>query len=468
MDAAARLRALFADAGYTSAGIARRLQARGEPIYSHQDLVVHRRRLAAEPDALAALLTLLMLGDPLGAGDAERLLGDGAALLRDTGLAEERADTLRGLVRVVPHDDLLIASDRLDVEGADRVAGVHRPSATLAHLTVRRPVERALDVGTGNGVQAILLSRHAGSVVATDVNERALAFASFNVALNGAGDVELRAGSLLEPAAGERFGCVVSNPPYVISPDSRYVFRDSGLPGDRVSELLARGLPDVLEPGGYATLLASWAQAADDPAARPREWLDGRCDAWILHTTTDDPLSNAAVWNRDALDDPGELGEAIDRWTGYYREQGIEALAYGALVLRRRERGNGWSRAAGLPAKPLEPASAHLLRMFAGVDAATGADALLALRLVPARAVRFEQVVSPREGWTVTGAAVELHEGLGFRAEVDEPTLRLLRALDGSATAREAVVASLGVDALAAAPPVLQQLLETGFLELAE
>ena len=33
----------------------------------------------------------------------------------------------------------------------DHVAGVHGPSLTLSHLTVRRPVETALDVGTGNG-----------------------------------------------------------------------------------------------------------------------------------------------------------------------------------------------------------------------------------------------------------------------------------------------------------------------------
>ena len=80
-------------------------------------------------------------------------------------------------------------------------------------------MERALDVGTGNGIQAVLASRHAGAVVATDVSERALAFAEFNCDLNDADNVELRLGSFLEPAAGERFGLVVSNPPFAISPD---------------------------------------------------------------------------------------------------------------------------------------------------------------------------------------------------------------------------------------------------------
>ena len=130
----------------------------------------------------------------------------------------------------------------------------------------------------------MLLSRHAGHVIATDVNARALAFAAFNFALNGVANVELREGSLLEPVLGERFGCVACNPPYVVSPDAVFTFRDSGLPGDRVSELLARGLTGVLEPGGFATLMASWAQTGDAPGARPREWLDGAgCDSWILH-----------------------------------------------------------------------------------------------------------------------------------------------------------------------------------------
>ena len=120
------------------------------------------------------LIGLLLLGDDVPADEL-------ADLLVETGVAELRDRSLRGLVRVVPHDELLIASDRLDVEGADRVAGVHRPSATLAHLTVREPVERALDVCTGNGIQALLLSRHAGHVVATDVNARALAFAGLQL-----------------------------------------------------------------------------------------------------------------------------------------------------------------------------------------------------------------------------------------------------------------------------------------------
>ena len=77
---------------------------------------------------------------------------------------------------VTPHYDVLIASDDpLGTIGAEYVPEVARSSATLASLTIRRPVERALDVGTGNGIQAVLAAKHAHTVVATDISERALA-----------------------------------------------------------------------------------------------------------------------------------------------------------------------------------------------------------------------------------------------------------------------------------------------------
>jgi SAM-dependent methyltransferase len=461
-DRARRLRSLLG--GYTADAIGAALHTSSRAVYSHADLELHRRRLESSPGPLASLLTIFLLAQPLPLDEAERTLGDGAALLAESGLAEEHDGTLVGLARLVPHDDLLIASDRLDREGPDHVAGVHRPSATLAHLTVRRPVARALDLGTGNGIQAILLSRHADRVVATDVNERALAFAGFNCALNGAENVELRAGSLLEPVAGERFGCIASNPPYVISPDSLFVFRDSGLPGDAISERVTRALPEHLEPGGFATLMASWVQEGDDPRERPRQWLEGLpCDAWILHTTTDDPLSNAAVWNREAVQDAQAFGATIDRWVAYYRELGIEQLAYGILVLRGRLGEAGWVRGVGLPAVPLRPAAAHLERLFAGADAVeAGEEAVLGRRLALVPSVRLEQVVSPAQGWTIAAATLVLDEGLGFRAEVDAPTIALLRRLDRARPAREA----LGDTPPDAAARILAQMLTTGFLEL--
>jgi hypothetical protein len=91
---------------------------------------------------------------PVAVDDADRALaGPGAQALVDLGLVIEQDGLLRRAVRLVPHDHLLVASDELGVGGANHVAGVHRPSATLAGLTVRRPVAAALDVATGCGIR---------------------------------------------------------------------------------------------------------------------------------------------------------------------------------------------------------------------------------------------------------------------------------------------------------------------------
>ncbi len=332
------------------------------------------------------------------------------------------------LVRIVPHDELLIASDPPRERQADHVASVHRPSATLAHLTVRRPVARALDVGTGNGIQALLVAAHAEQVVATDVNERALVFAAFNAALNGIDNVEFGAGSFLEPVQGERFDLVVANPPYVVSPDTDYLFRDSGLGRDRVSEQLVRALPDVLADGAFATVMVSWIDGGEDPP-RPATWLAGSgCDGFVLHSRTDDALASAAVWNRDAAS-PEEYREGLNRWTNYYRDEGIDAIGYGAIVLRRRG-GPNWVRTLELPSGRLEPAAQHVARLFEAQDFLAGTPDLLARPFAFAPGVGLHQELDPGEpGWIVRETTLVVSEGLGFRIGLDANTARIVRAL---------------------------------------
>lgn len=82
----------------------------------------------------------------------------------------------------------------------------------------------ALDVGTGSGAIALSLALEGpfASVVATDLDEEALAVARRNRSAAGLEDrVELRAGRLFEAIGdGERFHLVVSNPPYVAEDDA--------------------------------------------------------------------------------------------------------------------------------------------------------------------------------------------------------------------------------------------------------
>ena len=400
------------------------------------DLVVHERRVAGTERPLAGLVRLLVLG--LETAEDELRPLDPELFVR-LGLAEDAAGLLRPLLRLIPHDDQWIAADLTGGRESDQVAGLHRPSATLAALTVRRPVASALDVGTGNGIQALLAARHAEHVVATDVNERALAFAEFTAALNRIRNIEFRAGSFFEPVAGERFDLVVSNPPYVISPESALIFRDSGKPGDSVSADLVAELPEHLNEGGFGSILVSWI-AGDDTAARPRSWLEGSgCDAWIVHTGSDDILGSAATWNRAAGTESEGYAERVDAWLEYYERLGIERIAYGTLIARRRSGGDNWVRSVELPPERLHPASDHLERLFAAQDVLAGSDPL-DVPLALADGAFLDRTVRLEAGeWHFVSAAARLETGIGFGVNLDAYGAVLAAALDGSGPLRAKV-----------------------------
>ena len=420
------------------------------------------------------LVRLFLLGVPVARDRVDELVDEQLrALLAQAGLLVADDGAVRGAARIVPHDELLIASDHsAAADGhADHVPGVHRPSVALAHLTVRGSGERALDLCTGNGIQAILLAAHAESVVATDVNARALAYASFNAALNGVDNVETRLGSFFEPVEGERFDLVVANPPYVVSPESAYLFRDGGMRGDAVSEHVVRRAPAALAPGAFASLLIAWALDSDDPMARPSSWLEGSgCDAFLLHTSTDDPIETAAVWNRELADRPETYADAIDRWLEYYRELGIEQLGYACLVLRKRGDGrDGWLEAQQLPRAGLRPAGRHVRKLFETHDRLAeieSDDALLDRRLrVAGDAVVTHETRFGDGRWHSESLTVRLESGLPFSAELDPKTARIVRELDGSKTLREALAAAVDDAELETGLALARQMLAVGFLE---
>jgi methylase of polypeptide subunit release factors len=464
---AARARAALARAGYTPAAFARLRELRLLPERAAQ------RALEADESPAATLLRLFLAGDALPLADVEAALGTDVETFAELGLLRETAAGLLATVELVPHDELVIASDRRDLaEDFAVVPGLHAPSATLGTLTVRRPVARALDVGTGNGIQALLVAPFAQRVVATDVNERALAFAALNCALNGRDNVELRLGSLLEPVAGERFGLVVANPPYVISPESRYVFRDSGMGGDRVSESLVRELPAHLEPGGHASVMISWVEDADGPAGRVRGWTDGLpADALLLHAATTPASAAAAQWNRELAEDADRYDAAVDEWLAYFAAEGIERIGYGTLVLRQREQGRPWFAQLELPPRLAGQAGEQLLRLFGALDAAHAADeALLALRLVPVQAARL---VHARErapgGWRDLGVELAVPAPLERTARLDPATHQLVLALDGTHTVGDVLAdAAVGAGAspadAAQGLPTVRRLLAGGYL----
>lgn len=241
---------------------------------------------------------------------------------------------------------------------ADFVMGVAASSVTLANLTIRRRVEKTLDLGTGCGVQACLAAAHSKAVVAVDSNPRALGFAALNACLNGLTNVECRAGDRFEPVPGQQFDLIVSNPPFVISPAARYMYRDSGVHADEFCRQVVRAVPGFLREGAFCQLLCNWAHiAGQDWRERLAAWFDGvGCDVWVLRSETHDPPTYAASWIQSIGErDPDAVGRDYDAWMAYYRVQQIEAISFGSITMRRRTTARNWLRTEDAPERMLGP-----------------------------------------------------------------------------------------------------------------
>jgi methylase of polypeptide subunit release factors len=451
--------------GYTEDGVIRLL---GDDAYAagREDVPVLDRMLPDTP--LATVVRAFFLELPVPTEDAVDALGRAAVdALATTGLATVGEEQVVPNARITPVDDLVLASDGLSSnpeEDPEDYVSTYSPTSRLCDLLTPRPrVERALDVGTGNGVHALLAARHSRRVIATDVNERALAFTELNATLNDIDNVECRPGSLFEPVAGEQFDLITCNAPFVVSPERRWVYRDGTFEGDDVSAFVVSGAAEHLAEGGFATLLVSWIGSdEDEPDEHPLEWVDPvDADAWILGFSDSTPLEHAARWNAHHTGDPKVFGETLDNWTAYLEQLGARTISEGAILLHARPGGGEYTvRADSVDEDDLEVADQQIQRAFAARARLDDVD-LLTARLIPA-----EEMVVEEEQILLEGGTFPVVEASTLVTDV-------IVELDGTATLTEMidyVVEKQGVPAQKLQRDVLEvvrEVLELGIMRLA-
>lgn len=351
LDLAGPLRDALLAAGFTYDRVAEAIGDEAHRALGRNETLPARRRTTSG-GPLDSLIRLFLLQATVSRGEAERALPGLVDRLCNAGLLEQSVSEVAARTDCRPYAtsgagvdrDLWVVSDLTPgLDGApvqvgpDHVLGISSASTSLAQLTMREPVGRALDLGTGCGVQALHLVGHADQVVATDVNARALWMTRLNAALNDVA-VDVRDGSFFEPVAGERFDLIATNPPFVISPATgeRLVYRDSGLPGDRVVEHIVRGGPDHLTDGGWLQVLANWAIVRDRPwDERLGSWLREDCDALVVQRETLDPSAYVELWLKDSGHHGGpDYARRYDTWLSWLEETGIEGVGFGWINVR--------------------------------------------------------------------------------------------------------------------------------------
>ena len=364
-------------------------------------------------------------------------------------ILESIDDRVRSSIRLTAWEGFIVAhddSDPLKIR-ADTVAGINPTTRTLAALTVRRPIDRALDIGTGCGAHALLASRHADEVVATDVNPRALWFTELNAAMNDVTNITCVEGSLFDPVQGEIFDLVVGNLPFVISPDAAYTFRDGGLPADEISRRAVEGAAAILAPGGYAHLLCNWVIEPDTPwSVRPLKWLSSvEVSAWVMHHSNEPIREYAEKWNRALLRDrPDEYLDTVERWVGYLDGIGAAAVANGAIALHAD--GIRTRRIDQMTARPQGRGGEQTERVFAYGTLAEPEELLDAVvSLVAPHG--FHQVLRYEEDeYGVADATLVLDDTTGVVGLVEPTVAHVLLRLDGQRTLRD-VIAQASEDA---------------------
>lgn len=435
-DFCARLREALQHARYDAEGV---LDTLGEQAHAALGREEPEPAYQASHDAgpLGTLIRLFLLHHAEPVEDVRAAL---SPLTMDdalsAGLLQPEGDHIAAGLDIRPHADdegsWWVVSDidsHRGVLSQDHVLGVGQASLSLVRATIRRPVESILDLGTGNGVQALHAGRHARHVTATDVSERALRLAQATFALNEL-DVELLRGEWFQPVARRTFDHIVCNPPFVVGPAQvDYTYRDSGLEGDDASGLLVRQLPAFLSDGGVGQMLASWLHMADeDWRERVMRWLPPGTDAWFVQRDVSDPGQYVGTWLRDAGIDPASSeGRARTRtWLDWFAQHNVEGIGTGFITLRRTD------ATPVVVCEDLRQAYADPL----GQEAAAWLDRVDWLRAhdtelldtvfrVPNNVV-LERLEEPGDnGWTSTVRRLHRLDGPGWQHEIDEPTASL-------------------------------------------
>ncbi|NLV55008.1 MAG: methyltransferase [Acidimicrobiales bacterium] len=484
---AAALADRLRSAGYTLEEVTDRLGAEATDALARNTTLAARDALGDAADAQAALVRMFLLHDTVSPDAAGAALGD-LGPLEEAGIVAATSDGVRAGLEVRPYaaagagvdfsgwiaNDLIpILDGRLGRSRPDYVLGASPASTTLAQMTIRRPVARALDLGTGCGIQSLLLAGHADHVVATDLNPRAVAMAGLTAGLNGL-DLDLRTGSLYEPVADEKFDLIVTNPPYVMSPPTgeRLVYREGLFSADELVRRVVVEGADRLAPGGVLQVLGNWAVTDDeDWTDRLRGWIDPTgCDALVLQREHLDPYEYIEVWLNDAgLVGTDEYAARYRAWLDYFDALGITGVGMGWIMLHRSGSTTPDVRLEEWPHAVHQPLGEAFAAHLAGVAAATSDADLLA------RAWRLDERVDV-ETLGRPGAEDPEHivyrqrYGFGRAVEVDTALGAVLGACDGDLTAAQivgAVASILEVDADALAAevvPRLRQLVVEGYL----
>ena len=350
-------------------------------------------------------------------------------------------------IKILPHRGLYIAFDRpgilLTGLKENYVMGIGSSTLTLTNVTIRKHSLNTLDLGCGCGYHALLAASHSDKVYASDINGRALDFTRFNAALNGFENITCVNGSLFEPFDGQEFDLIISNPPFVISPEKRYIYRDGGMAGDELCRQIVKLAGNYMAEGGYLQMLCNWAEY--DSASWTDtlgKWFESSiCNAWVIRSETRNIFTYATTWIKHTeKNDSVSYQNRLENWIKYYEQLGISSIGAGIINMRKSSVKQNWFRPDEAPEKMLGPCGKYVELGFRAFDFLFTADdeTLLKTKFKLSEDARLERVSVPTpEGWADESIKLTLVKGLVYSGGIDPVFSNMLISCDGQHTLEE-------------------------------
>jgi len=293
-----------------------------------------RRRWTPDPtDPVDTLLQLFIDGIAVATSRLSRVTSaDFVDAVLDSRLADEDGAHLRSNLCLFPCYGKFIVTDRACKNTAiNQVMWLWGESYLLGGLLKRDPRKRAIDIGTGSGVHALLASDHCRSVVGADISPRALEFAQFNAALNEARNVEFILSNLFSAIEGS-CDLLLANPPYI--PDSTAPAGDNfwsgGIEGTAILRGIVEAIPSRLDEGGTAHIVALYP-------LRPNTSLRSQFDQWL----------GGAGEDYEVLDHTWPVPFYQDLLSEKPFQGDKSAWRFGVVSLRQAQGQPGWWQEAG-------------------------------------------------------------------------------------------------------------------------
>ena len=473
-------RDVLAKANYTEQGVSAALGVENLGRLGDRKLAALLRRTSGGTP-LETLIRLFVLGHTADLAAFERAIAPmTVAEWRETGLVEVTGSSVQGRLQLRCYQGLVFVYDfpRRGRGGLpqDYVMGVSPSSLVLAGLTVRGTNESTLDLGSGCGIQAILAAPHSRRVIGVDCNARANGVARFNAKLNEIGNIEFREGDMFAPVQGETFDLIVSNPPFIISPENRHMFLNSGLEDDEICRKIVKQSPQLLNEGGYCILNANWVLLEkEDWRARLANWFEGTgCDGLVFQQESRDLGEYAASLIEVRNDDGIEYMKIFDNWMDYYARRRITGIGQGVIVMRKASGRPNWFAVESAPANITYP-SGEDVRLFVKLrtflNSLRSEKDLLEARLKLAPNARLEQTCEVSEGaWRPVSGRVRRVGGLEYLGALDGPSAAALGRWDGTLPLKDyltQMAVAMNTDLatlLPSALPIVCRLVEQGFL----